>query len=284
MSLRAIVILGLPLLALSLRSDIVLAGDKPPDTMRIKATYRVYFVGLPFGDVRLRMALKGSEYEMKGDGRFSILAGLISRWQGRTASSGKIAKSAPKPSKYKLKYSGGDKRGDVRIIFSDGAATEVSISPKKRPNPRDIPVTKEELKGVLDPMTGAFLRPRPDIRDADLKVCNETIPVFDGERRFNLVLTPKERVRVEIDAPTDYSGFAAVCQVQFVPIAGYRPDNGAINYLSHTDAIEVALMPLPATALYVPYRISVPTVVGSGSAILTSFQIEKSQADDAKGN
>lgn len=255
-----------------------MAKDKPPETVRINATYRVYFVGLPFGDVRLRMALKGSEYQMKGDGRFSIL-GLISRWQGTTASSGKITKSGPKPSKYKLNYSGGDKRGDVRIVFSDGAATEISISPKKRPNPRDIPVTEEQLKGVLDPMTGAFLRPRPDIRDADLKVCNETIPVFDGERRFDLVLTPKERVRVEIDAPTGYSGFAAVCQVQFVPIAGYRPDNGAIKYLSHTDAIEVALVPLPSTALYVPYRISVPTVVGSGSAILTSFEIEKGKAD-----
>ena len=209
----------------------------------------------------------------------SPFSGLISRWQGTTASSGKITKSGPKPSKYKLNYSGGDKRGDVRIVFSDGAATEISISPKKRPNPRDIPVTEEQLKGVLDPMTGAFLRPRPDIRDADLKVCNETIPVFDGERRFDLVLTPKERVRVEIDAPTGYSGFAAVCQVQFVPIAGYRPDNGAIKYLSHTDAIEVALVPLPSTALYVPYRISVPTVVGSGSAILTSFEIEKGKAD-----
>ncbi len=270
--------MGLPLLAIGLSSDGALAKDQPPETVRINATYRVYFVGLPFGDVRLRMALKGSEYQMKGDGRFSILAGLISRWQGTTASSGKIAKSGPKPSKYKLNYSGGDKRGDVRIGFNDGAATEISISPKKRPNPRDIPVTEEQLKGVLDPMTGAFLRPRPDIRDADLKICNETIPVFDGERRFDLVLTPKERVRVEIDAPTGYSGFAAVCQVQFVPIAGYRPDNGAIKYLSHTDAIEVALVPLPSTGLYVPYRISVPTVVGSGSAILTSFQIDKGKA------
>jgi hypothetical protein len=281
---RLLALLAISLLAIGLRSEGVSAKDRPPETVRISATYRVYFVGLPFGDVRLRMALKGSEYQMKGDGRFSILAGLISRWQGTTASSGRIAKTGPQPSKYKLNYSGGDKHGDMRIGFSDGAATEISISPKKRPNPRDIPITEEQLKGVLDPMSGAFLRLRPDIRDADLKICNETIPVFDGERRFDLVLTPKERVQVEIDAPTDYSGFAAVCQVQFVPIAGYRPDNGAIKYLSHTDAIEVALMPLPATALYVPYRISVPTVVGSGSAILTSFQIEKGKADAAEGN
>jgi hypothetical protein len=84
-----------------------------------------------------------------------------------------------------LNYSGADKHGDVRISFADGAVSDVSMSPKKRSNPKNIPVTKEQLRGVLDPMTGAFLRARPDLTNADLKVCDETIPAFDGKLRFD---------------------------------------------------------------------------------------------------
>ena len=107
------------------------------------------------------------------------------------------AKSGPKPSLYTLSYSGGDKHGDVRISFADGAVSDVSMSPKKRPNPKNIPVTKEQLRGVLDPMTGAFLRARPNLSDADLKVCDETIPAFDGKLRFDIVLVPKQQRRIE---------------------------------------------------------------------------------------
>ena len=46
-------------------------------------------------------------------------------------------------------------------------------------------------------MTGAFLRARPDLTNADLKVCDETIPAFDGKLRFDIVLVPKQQRRVE---------------------------------------------------------------------------------------
>ena len=44
-------------------------------------------------------------------------------------------------------------------------------------------------------MTGALLRLRPNLPAADLKICDETIPAFDGKLRFNLVLEPKRAER-----------------------------------------------------------------------------------------
>ena len=130
-------------------------------------------------------------------------------------------------------------------------------------------------------MTGAFLRARPNLSEGDLKVCDETIPVFDGQIRFDLVLMPKQQRRVESATSNGYSGLAAVCGVKFVPISGSRPNNPAIKYMSsHTDSIEVWLVPLPRTALYVPYRISLPTAYGSGSAELLSFQVDKGGASE----
>ena len=43
------------------------------------------------------------------------------------------------------------------------------------------------------------------------------------------------------------------------------------------DEIEVWLVALPSTALYLPYRISVPTAFGSGSVDMLSFQVNPYQ-------
>jgi Protein of unknown function (DUF3108) len=92
-----------------------LAEDVGRATTQITANYGVYWAGLNFGHVRLVITIQNSEYEMKGDGRFSVMGGLIYEWSGETTSSGQIGKSCPRPSLYTLNYSGGDKRGDVRI-------------------------------------------------------------------------------------------------------------------------------------------------------------------------
>ena len=124
-------------------------------TTQVTANYGVYWAGLHFGDVRLIITVRNADYEMKGDGRFSVMGGLIYEWSGDTTSAGKLGKSGPQPSLYRLSYSGGDKHGDVRISFSGGAVSDVLTSPKKRPNSKNIPVTREQLRGVLDPR-GAF--------------------------------------------------------------------------------------------------------------------------------
>ena len=145
--------------------------------------------------------------------------------------------------------------------------------PRKRPNPRTIPVTKEQLEGVLDPMSGAFLSAHSDNPNGDLKVCNQTLPVFDGRQRFDLVLTPKRRHREAQTTPGGYGGPAVVCRVKFIPIAGYQPDNPGIRLMSQTNEIEVWLVPVRGTNMYVPYRIVLPTPVGYGSALVTSIQV-----------
>jgi hypothetical protein len=242
---------------------------------RITAVYRVDLAGFNLGNYRLTATFNGDDYEMRGEGRFSILEGLIYNWTGSTASRGKVTGNGPTPSMYALSYKGSDKAGQLRMTFNGGAVTEVSMVPRKRPNPHVIPVTRSQLEGVFDPMTGAFLIAQSDNPNGDIKVCNQTIPVFDGEQRFNLILTPKRTVKVQKNASTGHSGFAAVCRVKFIPISGYRPDNPGIKLMAETNDIEVWLVSLPGTAMYVPYRIVLPTLVGYGSATSTSFQVAR---------
>jgi len=241
----------------------------------ITAVYRVDLAGFNLGDFRLTTQFRGTDYEMRGEGRFSVLAGLVFDWRGTTASKGRFNGTGPEPAMYSLNFQGGDKSQQLRMTFDGGAVTQISRVPKKRPNPHVIPITKEQLEGVLDPMTAAFLYARSGNPNGDPKVCDQTIPVFDGEARFNLILKPKRTVKLKKNSSTGYSGFAAVGRVKFIPISGYRPDNPGIKLMSETNEIEVWLVSLPGTEMYVPYRIALPTLVGFGYATSTSFQIQR---------
>lgn len=254
--------------------DSAYAENSLATAARITAVYRVELAGFNLGDFKLTTTFRGDDYEMRGEGRFTILEGLVYEWRGVTASTGRVTNEGPAPAMYALNYSdGGRKTERLRMTFDDRGVTGVSISPSRRPIPRTVPVTQEQLEGVLDPMSGAFLSARSENPNGDLKVCNQTVPVFDGRQRFDLVITPKRAVNVRRSTPGGYAGPAVICAVKFIPIAGYQPDNPGIRLMSQTNEIEVWLIPVRNTKMYVPYRIVLPTPIGYGSALVTSIQV-----------
>jgi hypothetical protein len=270
-----------------------LGGNFPPDSAfaenalssasRIEAVYRVDLGSFNLGNFRLTAVFHGDGYEMRGEGRFTILQGLIYEWRGVTASAGRVTSAGPEPAMYALSYSdGGKKTEQLRMTFGSHAVTDITIVPNKVPNERTIPVTREQLEGVLDPMSGAFLTAHSANPNGDLNVCNQTLPVFDGKQRFDLVLTPKRAVSVRSTTASGYSGPAVICQVKFIPIAGYQPDNPGIQLMSQTNEIEVWLIPVRGTVMYVPYRIVLPTPVGYGTALVTSIQVAGSSRASAE--
>jgi hypothetical protein len=49
---------------------------------RITAVYRVMLGSFNLGDFRVTTTFRGEDYEMRGEGRFSVLQGLIYEWRG----------------------------------------------------------------------------------------------------------------------------------------------------------------------------------------------------------
>ena len=160
--------------------DFAFAENSVGSANRITAVYRVDLAGFNLGNFRLTTQFRGEDYEMRGEGKFSVLQGLIFDWRGITASKGRFGGSGPEPAMYSLNFQGGDKSQKLRMTFNGGAVTEISRVPKKRYNPHVIPTTKEQLEGVLDPMSAAFLYARSGNPNGDPRVCEQTVPVFDG--------------------------------------------------------------------------------------------------------
>jgi hypothetical protein len=261
-----------------------LAEDRPVEA-GLRATYRVDLAAFNLGEFHVNADFSGSRYEMRAKGRFSLVTGMLYEASGKTTSRGEWSRGGPQPAKFTLSYDNGKKKEQRELRFEDGAVSDITIVPKKKQNPkRRVPVTKEQLEHVLDPLTAAFLSAHSRGTAGDLAVCDQTVPVFDGKQRFDIVLKPKRTDVVGSDAPPALAGSVAVCQVKYVPISGYKRDHAGIKFVSENEDIEVWLTPLPQTSLYIPYRVVMPTAWGTGSVTLTHIAMgrkgEFSQRDD----
>jgi len=244
---------------------------------RLQATYEMSLGVFDLGDFRLTANFDGARYTMQANAKFELLKGLLFRGGGTTRSAGVLTDKGPKPSVFEVSYKGGDKEEERFMRFANGAVSDFSIVPAKRPNPHNVPLNEKQLVNVLDPLSAAFLSIHSDLPPGDPALCRRTVRVFDGQQRFDIVLSPKRTDKLLDGAPSDIPESVAVCRVKYVPVSGYRPDNAGVQFMTKTDDVEVWLASVPQERLYLPYRIVVPTAMGSGSATLTKVKVKSSQ-------
>lgn len=250
------------------------AARQATATSELQATYDMSLGPFDLGDFQLTASFEGPQYDIQANAKFEILKGLLFRGGGKTRSAGILTDDGPEPSIFEVSYKGGDKKETRSMRFADGAVSDFSIVPAKKPNAHDIPLNEKQLVNVLDPLSAAFLSIRSDLPPGDPALCRKTVRVFDGQQRFDIVLSPKRTDKLLKSAPPDIPGPIAVCRVKYVPVSGYRPDNAGVKFMTKTDDVEVWLASVPEEHLYLPYRIVVPTALGSGSATLTKVKIK----------
>lgn len=234
----------------------------------IRASYDARLAAIDLGTFDLTAIFTGKGYALSADGKFSLLSGLLYRAEGKSTSKGTLKDGKLRPKRYTLSFSDSKKRRRTQIIFSRGEVSKVTFKPKKRPNKNAVPIPPEELSGVLDPLTAAFLSIRSKSAPGDLAVCNRTIRVFDGKQRFDLTLSPKRSVSLEGRAPKNVSKLVAVCQVRYEPIGGHRPQSTSVQYMKKADGVEAWLVKVPGSDLFLPYKVVIPTGWGNGSITL----------------
>ena len=79
--------------------------------------------------------------------------------------------------------------------------------------------------------------------------------------RYDLKLDFKRMETVK--AEKGYHGPAVVCAIYFTPVAGYIPDRPVIKYLAAQRNIEIAFVPIAGTRILVPFRMMIPTPLGT---------------------
>jgi hypothetical protein len=123
-------------------------------------------------------------------------------------------------------------------------------------------VTEADRHGVVDPMTSTLNHVGGNGDPVSPSACGHKVGVFDGRVRYDL---RSEFRRIEpVKAEKGYQGPAVVCAVYFAPVSGYVPDRPIIKYLTQIRDAEIWLAPISGTRVLVPFRVSVPTPIGTG--------------------
>ncbi len=233
---------------------------------RLKAQYIASVAGIPVGGGDWVVTISEKEYSAEVTGHATGLLSLITSGEGSVVVQGKVVHGRPLAMSYlaNVEYSSKvifKKTVTVEMEFDSGTVKHFVIEPSNPPNRKNVPVTEEHRRGIIDPMTAVLI---PFASTGDVLVpsaCDRTLPVFDGTHRFNLALSFKRMEEIQSDR--GYRGPAIVCHVNFQPIAGYDPNRFAVKYLMNSRDIEMWLTPIAGTHILVPFRISSPTTIGT---------------------
>ena len=242
------------------------AGPLPA---HVFASYKISFGVLGnIGTFRFRSDVNGESYVLSADAKIDT---AVFDYKGAMTSIGSVLSTVTKPSHYTFQFKqkallSSSQAKSLGIGFDTTGVKEVKWVPPQDIPPGFIPVTKEQLRDVLDPLTGVMSLAVGDTA----RPCDRRLPIFDGRQRFDLVFTPASKPA----SPTADQ----VCRVRMIPVSGYKPGEGAESVISGN--IEVVLRPVPTANIVIPYRVTVPTIIGS--AVLSSEQADITMPDQQR--
>jgi hypothetical protein len=241
----------------------------------LRARYSVSLIGLPLGIAGVTATLEPNSYHVEADAKLSGLASLISSAKGAASASGVITLGRLAPSTYATTSANAKSTRTVRMGMNAGTVRAVDISPPIIDDSSDrVPVTEADKRNIIDPMS-AVVMPVPSGQPlVGPAACNRSIPVFDGYSRFDIVMSYVGTREVKAKG---YSGPVSVCRVRYVPVAGYRRDRKATQFMADNNQIEVWLAPIENAHVAVPFRISVMTPIGTTVIEAAEFHVEASE-------
>ncbi len=247
---------------------------------RLEAQYEASLAGIPVGKGAWNIEIGDDSYAASAIGGTSGILKTIANGSGTGEAQGRVVAGALVPANYKASTTTSKKSETIHITLANGNVKEFGIDPEPPVDADRVPVTEAHRKGVLDPMTSSLLRVPGTGDPLSPEACRGSAAVFDGRLRYDLKLDFKRMETVKSDR--GYHGPVVVCAVYFIPIAGYIPDRPVIKYLAGARNIEIAFAPIVGTRILVPYRVVIPTPLGTAMLEATQFLTQATPPHVAK--
>lgn len=202
----------LPVLFFCLLAAPALAA-KPP----LFFTYAVYGGGLHVVDASLQLTEGGDRYEARVKARTQGTLGRLAPWSSLLVSEGWTGKAAWRPSVHRFTTRWRDDAKTTHLRYNPEGRI-ISRTVTEQGHPDDTKNADPALaKGAMDLATGIlnFLRHR-SMRDG----CEGRFPVYDGKRRFDIIMARQQSENLTATRYNRFSGKAISCTVEIKPAGG----------------------------------------------------------------
>ncbi|MFT5540219.1 MAG: hypothetical protein ACI82H_001747 [Alphaproteobacteria bacterium] len=182
--------------------------------------YNVYLGGLHIFAFTTDIALANESYSIKGRGESRGIIQVFWRWAAKLAVGGTIGPEGVRPQIYNVDTFRERRNRSMQLSFDQGGKYTTRRMPVDTPHraaKRQLPDLVPA--GTIDPLSVAMLIGR---NVANGKGCNVKLPVFDGNRQYDLSFTDLGK---DVVTPTHYSVFAGEahrCQFKMKRVSGFR--------------------------------------------------------------
>jgi hypothetical protein len=174
--------------------------------------YEVRYGPLQVLALRTTARFDGDRYQATTDVRTVGVVGALFPWRAASDSRGLRDDRAMRPLRFRT---AGEYRGTSRLAeieYQGDAGPRVHILPPAENDDRD-PVPAALQQATIDPLTASLA--------AVSSGCQGTLRVFDGRRRYDLVLNDLGETATPPSRHTRYAGRARHCRALIQPLAGF---------------------------------------------------------------
>jgi hypothetical protein len=230
--------------------------------------YDISVAKIAVGELVWTTTIGADRYVTAANGKASGVASMLFAGEGTVSATGKIANGLFDADSFKANLVQDDDKSNLSMTLDNGNVTDLVVTSSSAPKNR-IPVTEQHKRGIVDPLT-AMLIPASTVPAAPSReACTRILPIFDGNRRYDLALSFKRMATVK--AETGYQGAAAVCAVKLRPISGYSADSKMMKYLTDGRDIEIWLAPVGGEKVLAPFQFSISSMLGDLLVQATRF-------------
>lgn len=256
-----------PALALALAgAALATPATAAPPASETKAVYDVSFAGFGIAKGSLAVRVDRGAYAAKLHISTSGLARIISSEESFATSKGRFGYTLS-PASYEL-MSRGERVTQVSMGIGGGKVNDLLAIPELSERDDRVPVKASHKRGVMDPLSAALL---PVAADAGKKVCDRTLPIFDGWTRYDIRLAYSGTKTVDVPG---FKGDAVICSARWVPVAGHRENRESTRFMAENKDLEAWFVPA-GEKMMLPFKISVKTM--KGMLVVTARQFDQTR-------
>jgi uncharacterized protein DUF3108 len=238
---------------------------------RLNAHFKISMTGVSIGQLAWVVDLNAGSYTTSANGKASGALSMLVNGEGRVATRGTFDGDRLRPTFFSSNVVEDGEAAGLQMTFESGGVKTLRLDAPPK-NDERIPVTEADRRGVTDPLTAMLLAAPPGDQNALLPAhCDRTLPIFDGQRRYDLLLSFKRVDILKVDA--GYAGPVLVCAVALKPIAGYRADSMLVKYVGGRRDMEIWFAPITGTGVIAPARLVMPTLIGTLELAADRFEM-----------
>jgi hypothetical protein len=235
--------------------SIASSASKIVQTTKLNVNYS----GIRVGKITFTIEIDGEDYLLKAKGKTDGVARLFSKGKGSFRSAGRFDGNSVISASHSVEVTEKGKTAKLEMLFDEGNLKNMSSVPKKKKKSKKyIPVLEEHLQSVIDPASSIVV-PTSENASSGRDVCGRTLKVYDGETRFDVVLSYKSTRPISAKG---YKGLAYVCKFKYVPVSGHKKGHKSVEIMRKNENMEIWLAPIRGTSIFTPIKIDVDSPVG----------------------